>query len=113
MYDVLDLTLRRVRQEQGMDGGLRVVGEGFDCGIRVGYLPASFPVRVDRSARASTQAPAYVPENGEPKGPADILKHSAITPGTDRWTFTRDDQSAFPIRASSDWAEHWTDLDLA
>ena len=72
-----------------------LVGEGFDCGIRVGYLPDSNLVarKIGSLGVRLFASPAYLAENGEPESPADILKHSAITPGTDTWTFTKGDQS--------------------
>jgi len=72
-----------------------LVGEGFDCGIRVGYLPDSNLVarKIGSLGVGLYASPTYVAENGAPEVPADILKHSAITPGTDAWTFTKDGQS--------------------
>lgn len=72
-----------------------LVGEGSDCGIRVGYLPDSNLVarKIGSLGVGLYASPTYVPENGAPEVPADILKHSAITPATDAWTFKKDDQS--------------------
>lgn len=72
-----------------------LVGEGFDCGIRVGYLPDSNLVarKIGSLGVRLYASPAYVAERGEPEHPGEILKHSAITPGTDSWTFTKGDQS--------------------
>jgi len=72
-----------------------LAAEGFDCGIRVGYLAdsnliarkiGSLPVRLYAS-------PEYIAENGAPETPSDVLKHSAITPGTNSWVFSDGDQS--------------------
>lgn len=72
-----------------------LVAEGFDCGIRVGYLPdsnliarriGSLPVRLYAS-------PGYIRDNGAPESPEDVLKHSAITPGTNSWKFSDGDQT--------------------
>ncbi|MDR6955953.1 DNA-binding transcriptional LysR family regulator [Ancylobacter sp. 3268] len=72
-----------------------LVAEGFDCAIRVGYLPDSnlvarkigtLPVRLYAS-------PAYLDEYGAPDTPSDVLKHSAITPGNETWTFSNGDQT--------------------
>lgn len=75
-----------------------LVAEGFDCGIRVGYLPdssliarkiGSLPVRLYAS-------PDYIAEHGAPDTPSDVLKHSAIMPGTNSWVFSDGDQT-FPV----------------
>ncbi|MCX5493927.1 LysR substrate-binding domain-containing protein [Kaistia dalseonensis] len=72
-----------------------LAAEGFDCGIRVGYMPdsnliarkiGSLPVRLYAS-------PDYIAENGAPEYPGDILKHAAITAGTNSWVFSDGDQS--------------------
>lgn len=72
-----------------------LAASGFDCGIRVGYLPdsnlivrkiGSLPVRLYAS-------PAYIKANGAPEIPGDILKHSAVTPGTNSWVFSDGDQT--------------------
>jgi len=72
-----------------------LAGEGFDCGIRVGYLPDSNLVarKIGSLSVRLYASPGYIEEHGAPESPADILKHSAITPGTDTWTFTKDDQA--------------------
>lgn len=72
-----------------------LIAEGFDCGVRVGYMPDSklvgrkigfLPVRLYAS-------PAYVAEHGAPEKPSDILAHSAITPGLDTWNFQDGDKT--------------------
>lgn len=72
-----------------------LAAEGFDCAIRVGYMPdsnliarkiGSLPMRLYAS-------PAYIAENGAPQYPSDILKHSAVTAGTGTWVFSDGDQS--------------------
>ncbi len=72
-----------------------LVAEGFDCGIRVGYLPDSNLVarKIGSLGVRLYASPSYIDEHGAPGSPADILKHSAITPGTDAWTFTKGDQT--------------------
>lgn len=72
-----------------------LVGEGFDCGIRVGYLSDSNLVarKIGSLGVRLYASPGYIEQRGAPKTPDDILKHSAITPGTDGWTFTKADQS--------------------
>lgn len=72
-----------------------LVAEGFDCGIRVGYLPDSNLVarKIGSVGVRLYASPSYIDENGAPGSPADILKHSAIVPGTDAWTFTKGDKT--------------------
>jgi len=68
-----------------------LVGEGFDCGVRVGYLPdsnlvarkiGSFSVRLFAS-------PEYIEQNGAPSEPDDIVSHAAVMIGMESWKFTR------------------------
>ncbi|MBX5141360.1 LysR family transcriptional regulator [Rhizobium lentis] len=70
-----------------------LVAEGFDCGIRVGYLPDSNLVarKIGSLAVRLYASPDYINQHGAPGTPADVLKHNAITPGTDAWTFTKAD----------------------
>ncbi|WP_443971423.1 LysR family transcriptional regulator [Sphingobium sp. CR28] len=72
-----------------------LAAEGFDCAIRVGYMPdsnliarkiGSLPMRLYAS-------PDYIAEHGAPEYPGDILKHSAVTAGTANWVFSDGDQS--------------------
>ncbi|MBD9388601.1 LysR family transcriptional regulator [Agrobacterium sp. AGB01] len=72
-----------------------LVAEGFDCGIRVGYLPDSNLVarKIGTLGVKLYASPSYVAQHGTPQSPSDIIKHSAITPATDAWTFTKDNQS--------------------
>ncbi|MHC1547884.1 LysR family transcriptional regulator [Phyllobacterium sp. K27] len=72
-----------------------LAAEGFDCGIRVGYLPdsnliarkiGSLPIRLYAS-------PDYIRDYGAPDSPADVGNHAAITPGVNSWTFSDGDQS--------------------
>ncbi|MBX5133372.1 LysR family transcriptional regulator [Rhizobium lentis] len=70
-----------------------LVAEGFDCGIRVGYLPDPNLVarKIGSLAVRLYASPDYINQHGAPGTPADVLKHNAITPGTDAWTFTKAD----------------------
>ncbi|CAO3421317.1 LysR substrate-binding domain-containing protein [Azospirillum endophyticum] len=72
-----------------------LAAEGFDCAIRVGYMPdsnliarkiGSLPMRLYAS-------PDYIKENGTPKHPSDLLKHAAVTSGTASWVFSDGDQT--------------------
>lgn len=68
-----------------------LVGEGFDCGIRVGYLPdsnlvarkiGSFSVRLFAGA-------GYLEEHGAPAAPEDVIEHAAVMIGSESWKFSR------------------------
>ncbi|MBY3591378.1 LysR family transcriptional regulator [Rhizobium bangladeshense] len=64
-----------------------LVADGFDCGIRVGYLQDSsltarkigvFPVGLFAN-------PEYLRVHGVPQKPSDLLEHQAILQGTESW----------------------------
>lgn len=54
--------------------------EGIDVAIRIGALPDSSLVatRVGTIDLAFCAAPAYLAENGEPRGPEDLKRHSCL-----------------------------------
>jgi DNA-binding transcriptional LysR family regulator len=66
-----------------------LVGEGFDCGIRVGYPPDSNLVarRIGSFSVRLFASPDYIREHGAPETPEDILKHQAVMTGTESWKF--------------------------
>jgi len=66
-----------------------LVAEGFDAGVRVGYLPDSNliarrvgPIRVKIVA-----SPDYIAQCGAPQTPDDLLNHEALMQGTEAWRF--------------------------
>lgn len=67
-----------------------LVGEGFDCGIRVGYLPDSNMIarRIGDFSVRLFASPAYLAQHGAPKSPKDIAGHQAVMIGTETWKFT-------------------------
>lgn len=69
-----------------------LVGEGFDCGIRVGYLPDSNLVarRIGTFAVGLYASPAYIRDRGEPVTPDDVADHSAVMIATEAWKFGRE-----------------------
>jgi DNA-binding transcriptional LysR family regulator len=75
-----------------------LAGEGFDCGIRVGYLPDSNLVarRIGEFSVGLYASPDYVSEHGVPEEPADVLGHQAIMIGTESWNFSVGNKT-FPI----------------
>ncbi len=67
-----------------------LIGEGFDCAIRVGYLPDSNLVarRVGPIFGKLVAGPAYIAEHGAPETPAELGAHQALMQGTEAWHFS-------------------------
>ena len=66
-----------------------LVAEGFDCAIRVGYLPDSNLVarRVGPIYGKLVASPAYIEAHGFPEKPEDLANHQALMQGTETWQF--------------------------
>jgi DNA-binding transcriptional LysR family regulator len=64
-----------------------IVGEGFDCAIRVGYLGDSNLIarRIGPISGRLVASPEYIKEHGAPKNPDELLKHQALMQGTETW----------------------------
>ncbi len=71
-----------------------LIGQGFDCAIRVGYLPDSALVarRVGPIHGQLLASPAYIAAHGAPQTPDEILAHEALMQGTEHWQFMDGDQ---------------------
>lgn len=71
-----------------------LVIEGFDCGIRVGYLESSNLIarRIGPLVGSCVASPAYLEEFGLPGMPEDILAHEALMQGTEAWQFMDGDK---------------------
>src|SRR5574343_1394505 len=76
-----------------------LVNEGYDCAVRVGYLPDSslVSVRLADNRRLCVAAPAYLQRAGTPAAPADLVRHPCLTLSSDAsqtrgWAFTVDDE---------------------
>lgn len=76
-----------------------LITEGFDCAIRIGYLPDSNLIarRVGPLYGRFVASPDYVARNGLPETPDELLKHEALMQGTESWQVTDGDQ-VFNIR---------------
>jgi DNA-binding transcriptional LysR family regulator len=74
------------------DSFVDLVAGGYDCAIRVGYLPDSNLIarRVGPIYGSLVASPAYVAQHGEPATPQDLLAHEALMQGTEAWQFTVD-----------------------
>lgn len=71
-----------------------IVGEGFDCAIRVGMLADSSLLarRVGPIFGKLVASPAYVAAHGAPRVPQDVADHEALMQGTESWQFVVGDE---------------------
>jgi DNA-binding transcriptional LysR family regulator len=71
-----------------------LIAEGFDCAIRVGYLPDSnlMARRVGPITGKLVASPAYIAAHGAPETPEDLAHHEALLQGTESWQLTADDR---------------------
>lgn len=69
-----------------------LVSEGFDCGIRVGYLPDSnlLARRIGTFSVRLFASPDYVREHGTPEVPGEVADHPAVMIASESWKFSRD-----------------------
>ena len=72
-----------------------IIGEGFDCAIRVGYLNDSNLIarRVGPVHGTLVASPAYIREHGAPEAPDELLAHQALMQGTETWQFLDGDKT--------------------
>jgi DNA-binding transcriptional LysR family regulator len=66
-----------------------LIAEGFDCGIRVGFLEDSNLIarRVGAIYGKLVASPGYIKMHGAPETPDEIIAHQAVMQGTQRWQF--------------------------
>jgi len=66
-----------------------LVAEGFDCAIRVGYLPDSNLIarRIAPIHGKLVASPAYLEARGAPETPDELVRHEALMQGTESWSF--------------------------
>jgi DNA-binding transcriptional LysR family regulator len=71
------------------DRKVDLVAEGYDAGIRLGYLAdSSLLARRIRSFRAQVVAsPTYLAAHGAPSTPEEVVQHPAVMQGTESWRF--------------------------
>jgi DNA-binding transcriptional LysR family regulator len=71
-----------------------LVAEGFDCAIRVGYLPDSNLIarRVGPIYGKLVASPDYIKAHGSPETPDEIVAHQALMQGTETWQFMDGDK---------------------
>src|SRR5258708_25254747 len=72
-----------------------IVGEGFDCAIRVGYLSDSYLIarRVGPVHGKLVASPDYIRTPGTPETPDDLLTHQALMQGAETWQFLDGDKT--------------------
>jgi DNA-binding transcriptional LysR family regulator len=64
-----------------------LVGEGFDAGVRLGFLPDSNLVarRICPIRGKFVASPNYIAAHGAPQTPDDLMNHEALMQGTESW----------------------------
>jgi DNA-binding transcriptional LysR family regulator len=72
-----------------------LVGEGFDCAVRVGYLQDSNLIarRVGPILGKLVASPDYIKKHGAPETPDELLTHQALMQGTEAWQFVDGDKT--------------------
>jgi DNA-binding transcriptional LysR family regulator len=72
-----------------------LVGEGFDCAIRVGYLSDSNLIarRIGPIHGTLVASPEYVREHGAPETPDQLFAHQCLVQGTETWHFVDGDKT--------------------
>jgi DNA-binding transcriptional LysR family regulator len=72
-----------------------IVGEGFDCAIRVGYLNDSNLIarRVGPIHGKLVASPDYIREHGAPETPDELLEHQALMQGAETWQLIDGDKT--------------------
>jgi DNA-binding transcriptional LysR family regulator len=72
-----------------------IIAEGYDCAIRLGYLPDSNLVarRIGPVHGKLLASPAYVQAHGSPETPDELAAHEALMQGTEAWQLTDGDKT--------------------
>jgi DNA-binding transcriptional LysR family regulator len=81
-------------QSSYSDRFVDLIGEGFDCAIRVGYLRESnlMARKVGTIRGTLVASPDYIAQHGAPQKPDDIAAHEALMQGTEAWQFLDGDK---------------------
>lgn len=71
-----------------------LVAEGYDCAIRIGYLPDSNLVarRIGPLSGKLVASPAYIRLHGAPATPEDVVGHEALLQANEPWQFMDGDR---------------------
>lgn len=72
-----------------------LVGEGFDCAVRVGHLSDSSLIarRIAPIYGKLVASPDYIKKHGAPETPDELLMHQALMQGTETWRFIDGDKT--------------------
>jgi len=72
-----------------------LVGEGFDCAVRVGHLGDSNLIarRIAAIYGKLVASPGYIREHGAPETPGELTAHQALMQGTETWQFVDGDKT--------------------
>ncbi|MFD1910697.1 LysR family transcriptional regulator [Halodurantibacterium flavum] len=76
------------------DRHVDLVAEGYDCAIRLGYLPDSYMIakRIGPIFGRLVATPDYISSRGAPETPYDLLSHECLMQGTESWHFMDEDK---------------------
>lgn len=71
-----------------------LVGEGYDCAIRIGYLLDTDLVarRIGPLSGKMVASPEYLRRHGAPERPEDVVGHEALMQGNEVWRFMDGDK---------------------
>lgn len=71
-----------------------LIAEGFDCAIRVGYLPDSNLIarKIGPIYTKLVASPGYIKAHGAPETPDELVAHEALLQGTEAWQFMAGDK---------------------
>src|ERR1700748_667833 len=71
-----------------------IIGEGFDCAIRVGYLSDSNLIarRVGPLTGRLVASPVCIQNHRAPETPDDLFAHQALMQGVETWQFMHGDK---------------------
>lgn len=77
------------------DRTVDLIGEGYDCAIRLGHLQNSDLIarRVGSINGKLVASPEYVKNHGAPATPAELLNHRSLMQGAESWRFVDGDKS--------------------
>jgi len=66
-----------------------IIGQGYDCAIRLGYLQDSNLIarRIGPIYGSAVASPAYIESHGAPETPQELLGHEALMQSTEAWQF--------------------------
>jgi len=71
-----------------------LIGEGYDCAIRVGYLQDSNLIarRIGAINGKLVASPDYIKAHGAPATPEELVAHQALMQGVEAWQFLDGDK---------------------